>query len=156
MAQPAAQPQPARGVVLVVEDDIDNREALAEYLRSVNFVVHSAENGFDGFDAATRLRPGVILMDLKLRGLDGWEVTRRLGLDERTRDIPVIAVSACVFPQDVGRALDAGCVRFVSKPFNLPDLVKAIDDTLVRPKPRRATSVTKVSLGPDYGSVPVT
>lgn len=140
----------AQAVVLVVEDDHDNREALSEYLRSVGFNVQVAENGFEALDAALRLLPNVILMDLKLRGIDGWEVTRRLVADQRTRHIPVIAVSACVFPEDVDDALEAGCVGFVAKPFNLQDLTRTIESALdghLHGGPRLAT---KVNPGADY------
>jgi CheY-like chemotaxis protein len=126
----AAKRQQAKAVVLIVEDDRDNREGLAEYLGALGFTIAVADDGHQALATATTLLPDLILMDLKLRGVDGWEVTRRLTSDARTRQIPIVAVSACVFPEDIDAAKHAGCVGFVRKPYDLQDLMRAIERAL--------------------------
>jgi len=76
----AAKRQQAKAVVLIVEDDRDNREGLAEYLGALGFTIAVADDGHQALATATTLLPDLILMDLKLRGVDGWEVTRRICL----------------------------------------------------------------------------
>jgi two-component system cell cycle response regulator DivK len=127
---PGAQNDARSTVVLIVEDHRDNREGLAEYLGAVGFTVAVADNGPQALTTATTLLPDVILMDLKLRGIDGWEVTRRLLADSRTCQIPIVAVSACVFPEDIEAAKHAGCVGFVAKPYDLQELMRTIERAL--------------------------
>ncbi len=125
-----AQNEARSALVLIVEDDRDNREGLAEYLGAVGFAVAVAADGPQALATARMLLPDVVLMDLKLRGIDGWEVTRRLLADSRTCRIPIVAVSACVFPQDIDAAKHAGCVGFVGKPYDLQELVRTIERAL--------------------------
>ena len=106
---------PAR-LILIVEDDTDNREGYAEYLTYLGYRVAQAADGESALKAARRLHPDVILLDLALPVLDGWEVARQVKSDPRTRDILVVALSACVFPSDVKRATSSGCDLFLDKP----------------------------------------
>jgi CheY-like chemotaxis protein len=103
-------------LILIAEDDVDNREGYAEYLSYLGYRVAQAANGEDALVWARQLRPDVLLLDLALPGVDGWEVARRLKADSSTRSMLVIALSACVFPDDVLRATDAGCDLFLDKP----------------------------------------
>ena len=109
-------------LVLVVDDYQDAREMYAEYLTFSGFRVAEAANGVDAVRLATELSPDIILMDLSLPGMDGWEATRRIKLDERTKHIPVIALTGHALPGVSTSAKDAGCDAFIIKPC-LPDAV---------------------------------
>jgi len=112
--------------VLVVEDQHDAREMLAEYLAFCGFAVHEAQDGFEAFDVAVRKRPDVVLMDLMMPRLDGWEATRRLKADERTKRSSVIAVSAYSQTDERQSARQAGCDAFIPKPYDLEQLAEAV------------------------------
>jgi two-component system cell cycle response regulator DivK len=114
--------------VLVVDDVPDNRDIYAEYLRFKGYEVLTAEDGQLALEAATSHPLDVIVMDLALPVLDGWEATRRLKADARTRDIPVIALTAHDEPAYRQRALDVGCDVCLTKPHLPEDL----DATILR------------------------
>jgi two-component system cell cycle response regulator DivK len=114
----------AEPLVLIVEDYEDAREMYAEYLKFSGFRVAEARNGLEAINKARDLHPDVILMDLALPGMDGWEATRRLKGDERTRLIPIIAVTGHALSGHSDTARRAGCDAFVSKPC-LPDALVA-------------------------------
>jgi two-component system, cell cycle response regulator DivK len=103
-------------LVLVVDDMVDGREICAEYLSFRGYRVATAADGHEALAQAFDLLPTVILMDLSLPGIDGWEVTRRLKRDERTRHIPVIALTAHALASARDAALSAGCDAVVTKP----------------------------------------
>jgi CheY-like chemotaxis protein len=128
----AADPQP---LVLVVEDYADARDMYAEYLRFAGFRVAEAGNGLEALEKARELLPDVILMDLALPQMDGWEATRRLKSDERTRHIPIMALTGHALAGHAEGAREAGCDAFVIKPC-LPDaLVEEIQRMLARLAP---------------------
>ena len=114
---PDASAQP---LVLVVDDFQDNREMYAEYLSYCGFRVIEAKNGKEAIEQAFAQSPNVIIMDLSLPVMDGWEATRRLKADGRTKSIPVIALTGHALQGHSKGALDAGCDAFVAKPC-LPD-----------------------------------
>ena len=125
VSSPAAgAPSPVS--VLVVDDFADNRQMYAEYLAFVGYRVAEAENGQEALDKAFDMRPDVIVMDLSLPGMDGWEATRRLKSDARTRHIPVIALTGHALAGHSKGALEAGCDAFVTKPCLPEDLVTHI------------------------------
>ncbi|HEY7216734.1 MAG TPA: response regulator [Thermoanaerobaculia bacterium] len=107
---------PAAPLVLVVDDVDHGREIFAEYLEFRGFRVATAADGLEALEKAFELRPNVILMDLSLPGIDGWEATRRLKQDERTRDIPVIALTAHALASAHEKAREVGCSAVVTKP----------------------------------------
>ncbi|MFL5343918.1 MAG: response regulator [Hyalangium sp.] len=109
-------------LVLVVDDYQDAREMYAEYLDFSGFRVAEATNGAEALDKAFSLLPDIILMDLSLPIIDGWEATRRLKNDERTKKIPVVALTGHALSQSEGVKL--GCDAFVIKPC-LPDTLVA-------------------------------
>jgi len=111
-------------LVLVVEDYQDAREMYAEYLRFAGFRVAEARNGIEALEKASALSPDIILMDLALPRMDGWEATRRLKADERTRAIPVVALTGHALAGHAEGARQAGCDAFVTKPC-LPDALVA-------------------------------
>ena len=117
---PGATMTDKRPLVLVVDDYQDAREMYAEYLAYSGFRVAEATNGVEALEKAFELLPDVILMDLSLPGMDGWAATRRLKTDERTRRIPVVALTGHALAGASESARQAGCDAFVTKPC-LPD-----------------------------------
>lgn len=115
-------PASDKPLVLVVDDYQDAREMYAEYLDFSGFRVAEATNGAEALDKAFALLPDIILMDLSLPIIDGWEATRRLKNDERTKKIPVVALTGHALNQSEGEKL--GCDAFVIKPC-LPDTLVA-------------------------------
>jgi two-component system cell cycle response regulator DivK len=114
-------------VVLVVDDSADGREMLMEYLAFRRFEVAQARNGAEALVVARRLRPKIILMDLSMPGLDGWEATRRLKADPVTRHAIIVAVTAHAFAPEQDAARAAGCDAVIAKPFDLTDLADALE-----------------------------
>jgi two-component system, cell cycle response regulator DivK len=112
--------------VLVVDDEPDNREVYAQYLTHAGCRVETAADGEEALARAATLQPRVIIMDMALPRLDGWEATRRLKADPATRHIPVLALSAHVLPELKRKALDAGVDAYLVKPLAPGDLLDAI------------------------------
>ena len=110
-------------LILVVDDYQDAREMYAEYLQFSGFRVAEAKTGNEAIEKAFELRPDLILMDLSLPGMDGWEATRQLKADERTRRIPVVALTGHALAGASEGARKAGCDSFVTKPCLPDDLV---------------------------------
>jgi two-component system cell cycle response regulator DivK len=112
--------------ILYVEDNEDNVYMLTRRLERSGFEVVVARDGEQGVAIALAEQPDLILMDLSLPVLDGWEATRRLKAAAETRGIPVIALSAHAMPGDREKALAAGCDDYDSKPVKLPGLLAKI------------------------------
>ena len=110
-------------LILVVDDYQDAREMYAEYLQFSGFRVAEARNGNEAVEQAFALKPDLILMDLSLPGMDGWEATRRLKADEATKRIPVVALTGHALAGASEGAKKAGCDSFVTKPCLPDDLV---------------------------------
>jgi two-component system cell cycle response regulator DivK len=110
-------------LILVVDDYQDAREMYAEYLQFSGFRVAEARNGNEALEQAFALKPDLILMDLSLPGMDGWEATRVLKADERTKKIPVVALTGHALAGASEGAKKAGCDSFVTKPCLPDDLV---------------------------------
>jgi CheY-like chemotaxis protein len=106
-----------------VDDYEDAREMYAEYLRFCGFRVAEARNGNEALEQAFALKPDLILMDLSLPGMDGWEATKQLKADERTSRIPVVALTGHALAGASDGAKKAGCDSFVTKPCLPDDLV---------------------------------
>jgi CheY-like chemotaxis protein len=113
-------------LVLVVDDYTDAREMYSDFLVFSGFRVAEARDGVEAIEKALEIRPDVILMDLSLPGVDGWEATRRLKEDLRTRAIPIVALTGHALAGDKNTALKAGCDSFISKPCLPADLVVEI------------------------------
>lgn len=113
--------------VLLVEDDREGRRMYAEWLTHAGFRVDEAHNGLQALERAFDLTPDVLVTDLHIPGIDGFELTRRIRLDPRTREIPVLAVTGyAAFASDPGRARRAGCDAVLPKPCTPEDLETAI------------------------------
>ncbi len=120
--QQTDSPNPDSPLVLVVDDVAHGREIFAEYLEFRGFRVATAADGLEALDKAFELLPDIILMDLSLPQLDGWEATRRLKGDDRTRTIPIIALTAHALASAHDKAKAAGCDSVVTKPCVPKDL----------------------------------
>jgi CheY-like chemotaxis protein len=122
-------------LILVVDDYQDAREMYAEYLTFSGFRVAEARNGNEAVDQAFALQPDLILMDLSLPGMDGWEATRRLKADDRTRHIPIVALTGHALAGASDGARKAGCDSFVTKPCLPDDLVVEVRRMLAAARP---------------------
>jgi CheY-like chemotaxis protein len=118
--------------VLLVDDYPDAREMYSEYLEFSGFDVVEAANGIEALQRAVEEVPDIILMDLSLPVMDGWEATRRLKADARTANIPVVALTGHALAGISEGAKNAGCDAFVTKPCLPEDLVKEIRRVLGR------------------------
>ena len=122
--------------VLLVEDDRDGRRMYAQWLAGAGFHVEEAHNGLQALERAFDARPDVVVTDLHIPGIDGFELTRRLKKDPRTRDVPVLAVTGyAAFASDPARAQRAGCDAVLPKPCSPEDLEAAIR-TLIQERAR--------------------
>lgn len=127
-------------LILLVDDYADNRAMYARYLAHAGFRVDEATNGVEALDKAGALRPDLIVMDLSLPVMDGWEATRRLKADPQTKRIPVLALTGHALGGHEREANAAGCDGYVTKPCLPEDLAARIQDMLVRSAPRRRKS----------------
>lgn len=112
--------------VLLVEDHELNRDMLSRRLKKRGFIVLLAEDGQQAIIQAAQQQPDVILMDMSLPVLDGWEATRLLRQSERTARIPVIALTAHALGDEQTRAMEAGCAAFETKPVDFVRLLEVI------------------------------
>jgi len=109
--------------LLIVEDNEVERELLSRRFRRKGFEVLTAEDGQVGVQMASTERPNLILMDLSMPVLDGWEATRQIKASDETSHIPVIALTAHAMKGDRAKAIDAGCDDYDTKPINLARLL---------------------------------
>src|SRR4051812_25057021 len=109
--------------ILLVEDNEENLDMLEYRLRRKGFEVHTARNGQEAIAQAQAHRPDLILMDLSMPVMDGWEATRRLKAATETRTIPVIALTAHAMVGDREKAIAAGCDDYATKPVEFPRLL---------------------------------
>jgi CheY-like chemotaxis protein len=116
--------------ILLVEDNEMNRDMLSRRLQRRGHEVVCAVDGAEGMEMARNETPGLILMDMSLPGIDGWEASRQLKADPQTRAIPIIALTAHAMSNDRERALEAGCDDYDTKPVELPRLLGKIDALL--------------------------
>src|SRR6202051_2944421 len=112
--------------ILLVEDNEMNRDMLSRRLQRKGYEVVLALDGQTGVEMTQNQRPDLVLMDMSLPVLDGWEATRRLKTDASTRHIPVIALTAHAMSSDREKALEAGCDDYDTKPVELPRLLAKI------------------------------
>ncbi len=116
--------------ILLVEDQEMNRDMLARRLKKRGYEVSIAVDGAEGVDKARAESPDLILMDMSLPVMDGWEATRTLKADEATQAIPVIALTAHAMSTDREKALEAGCDAYETKPVELPRLLETMEKLL--------------------------
>ncbi|UPT75554.1 MAG: response regulator [Elusimicrobiota bacterium] len=116
------------GTILVADDEPDNRAIMAAVLSASGYSVLTAADGEQAVSAALRERPDLILLDMAMPGVSGWEAVRRLKSMDLTKDIPVFAFTAFALAGDELKALEAGCDGYVSKPCVPKDVVRKIRD----------------------------
>jgi two-component system cell cycle response regulator DivK len=121
-----------QATLLVVDDEPANLQLIRLLVEELELPVQvaTAANGLDAVALARALGPSLVLMDLKMPGIDGWEATRRLKADPATSSIPVIAVTAQAMVGDRERALAAGCDGYVTKPLDLPAFSSLLKERL--------------------------
>jgi len=116
--------------ILLVEDQEMNRDMLSRRLKKRGYDVEIAVDGAEGLEKAKSTSPDLILMDMSLPVIDGWEATRRLKADDETKAVPVIALTAHAMSTDREKAMEAGCDAYETKPVELPRLLEAIEKLL--------------------------
>jgi two-component system, cell cycle response regulator DivK len=119
--------------ILLVEDNEMNRDMLSRRLQRKGYDVAMATDGAGGIEMSRTEAPDLILMDMSLPVLDGWEATRRIKAAEETRQIPIIALTAHAMAGDRERAMEAGCDDYDTKPIELPRLLGKIEALLPDP-----------------------
>lgn len=116
--------------VLLIEDNEDNLVIYSTILRYAGFVVIEARDGQEGIDAAKSHHPGLILMDVSIPVIDGWEATRRLKADPDTAAIPIIALTAHALASDQQKSVEVGCDGYISKPAEPRAVLTAVQNYL--------------------------
>jgi two-component system cell cycle response regulator DivK len=117
-------------LILVVEDQEDNRRIMRDLLSSAGYEIIEAVTGEEGVAAAETHRPDLILMDIQLPGLDGYEATRQIKANPELEHIPIIVVTSYALSGDDVKAFEAGCNAYVSKPFSPRELLAQIREYL--------------------------
>jgi two-component system cell cycle response regulator DivK len=116
--------------ILVIEDHEDNRRIMRDLLTSSGYEVIEAVSGEEGITSAETHRPGLILLDIQLPGIDGYEVARRIKANPDLQKIPIIAVTSYALSGDDVKAFEAGCDAYVTKPFSPRELLVKIREYL--------------------------
>ena len=117
----------ARGPILLVEDDAETRLAYRALLEHAGWSVDEASDGEQALGMFNGALPSLVVVDISLPGVDGWEMTRRLKLDERTRGVPVLLVTGHALDEDRQRARDLGCAGYLAKPVPPLRLVEEVE-----------------------------
>ena len=115
-----------RNRILVVEDDYRNMTLLHDFLKAHGYEILKAFDGLEAINLAREEHPDLILMDIRLPGISGFDVTRLLKQDNQTKAIPIIAVTAFATPGDETTALESGCAAYITKPVNIDELLRKI------------------------------
>jgi CheY-like chemotaxis protein len=116
----------SRATALVVDDSPDIRTILSYLLSDLGFTIVEAADGHDAVRSARQCQPALILLDLCIPGLDGWEVVARLRSDPALEEVPIVIMTAYYVGSTEQLARRAGCQRVISKPFDLPDLTRLV------------------------------
>jgi len=118
-------------IVLIVEDDPNSRKLIRDLLQVSGYTTLEATDGEQGVTLAKDKRPDLILMDIQLPVMDGLEATRILKADKKTREIPIVALTAYAMEGDEERILQAGCEGYLPKPIDVQELLKKVPEYLV-------------------------
>lgn len=116
--------------ILIVEDHEVNRRVLRDLLTSAGYELSEATSGEEGIILAGSFHPDLILMDIQLPGVDGYEATRRIKANPELRHIPIIAVTSYALSGDEDKAFEAGCTAYISKPFSPRSLLASVTGVL--------------------------
>lgn len=126
---------PKKKKILVVEDHPDMRELLLRQLQLMGFLAVFAKHGTEGVEKALQEKPHLILMDIMMPGVDGWEATRRLRSNPETWGIPILAATALFRESDLRACLEAGCNDYIVKPFSFQELEVKVKRLLTSGRP---------------------
>ena len=124
-----------KGNILVIEDDPKNMKLIKAVLQRGNYAVLEAENADDGIEMARKYHPDVILMDIQLPGINGWDATRLIKSDPELKNIPVVAVTSSAMVGDEEKALEAGCAGHISKPIDVHSFVDTMEQLVTASRP---------------------
>jgi CheY-like chemotaxis protein len=116
--------------VLIVEDHADMRELLTWQIELMGFIPISAKHGKEGLEKAIAEKPELILMDIMMPGMDGWEAARSLRANPETKEIPILAATALFRDSDLNACMEAGCNSYIVKPFTFLELQSKIRELL--------------------------
>lgn len=116
--------------ILVIEDDPDNQNLVRLLLEQGGHTILGANDGRKGWELALQHIPDIILLDLTIPAIDGWQLAAELKGNERTKQIPVVALSAHSLPADRNRARQAGCDGFIAKPLDVPNFLLTVQGFL--------------------------
>lgn len=119
---------------LVVEDNLDNLDLVCYLLEQENYEVIRATNGREALEKAKQQMPDILLLDMSIPEVDGWEVARLLKSSPETKSICIVALTGHILPGDRKKALDAGCDGYISKPLDIPAFVDQINEYLNKEK----------------------
>ncbi len=129
--------------ILIVEDDMDNYELVRFVLERAGYDVFLAVNGRDGVSAARFQKPDLILMDLGMPQMDGWNAAQELKSDNATKSIPLFALTAHTLPRERLRAVNAGCDAYISKPINMNSFLDMIDGAFGKKKRKKTVRILR-------------
>ena len=118
--------------ILVVEDHEDNRRMLRDLLTSKGYEILEAKTGMEGMRSAIANVPDLILMDIQLPDLDGYDATRKIKADTTLRGIPIIAVTSYALSGDEAKAKEAGCDDYIAKPYSIRVLLAKVEENLAK------------------------
>ena len=124
---PEHQENPKDKRILIVEDDRLSMKLLSDFLSAHGFKILKTSEGLEAINLARDEHPDLILMDIRLPGISGFEVTRLLKQDNQTKAIPIIAVTAFATPGDEKKALESGCAAYITKPVKVDELLRTIE-----------------------------
>lgn len=116
--------------ILYIEDDFANKVLVRKIIKNKGYELYEAEDGLSGIELAEEVHPDLILLDMSMPGIDGYEVTRRLKNMENVADIPIIAVTANAMEGDKEKCLEAGCRGYISKPIDISSFMLDIETYL--------------------------
>jgi len=119
--------------LLVVEDNELNRDMLSRRLSRAGYTIDLAQDGEQALESMRTCKPDLVLLDMNLPVLDGWEVCRAARAESRLRELPIIALTAHAMQEDRERAMQAGCDDYATKPIDFPELLRKIEDLLECP-----------------------
>jgi two-component system, cell cycle response regulator DivK len=118
--------------ILIVDDNADVREVLQCQLKMLGYLVISAENGYVAIEKAIAEQPDLILMDIMMPEMDGWQASRAVRANPDTKDIPILAATAMCRRADLNACLQAGCNGYIVKPFTMMELQRKIGELITR------------------------
>ena len=119
-----------KGLILVIEDDEDNMELIKFLLSKADYEVLTASNGNEGLRLVNENKPDLVLLDLAIPGIDGWNLAKHIRNAPDISHTPVVAVSAHILPRDRQEAIDAGCNGFLNKPLDVANFITSVESYL--------------------------